>query len=250
MFRRVERNGESKVLGGARGGGGAIAHHSFATSATSTDRADCRSAQKSRRAATPEAPPATSGAPGAPKQTPMSLQEALGLTGRHNRDYQLRLNGRDTIYNIIDLSGFDRDASLKLISDGVLARTTASGDSARERICDADDFARRRRFRARRFRATPSASRATVSRDADRVTRHNHRSTRRSSSTSNRRRPPATRTPSSTRAAPSTRFARCRRATTSAWSRCPRAPGGPPPPRRRARTTSRPRSPWRRRTAG
>ena len=56
----------------------------------------------------------------------MSLQEALGLTGRFNRDYQLRLNGRDTIYNIIDLSGFDRDASLKLISDGVQARTTAS----------------------------------------------------------------------------------------------------------------------------
>lgn len=54
----------------------------------------------------------------------MSLQEALGLTGRHNRDYQLRLNGRDTIYNIIDLSGFDRDASLKLISDGVLVDAT------------------------------------------------------------------------------------------------------------------------------
>ena len=191
----------------------------------------------------------------------MSLQEALGLTGRHNRDYQLRLNGRDTIYNIIDLSGFDRDASLKLISDGVLARTTASGEG-RERIRDADDFARRRRFRARRFRATPTLSRATVSRDAVGVARDGllrrgprhttqlRRSTRRSSSTSNRRRPPATRTPSSTRAVPSTRFARCRRATTSAWSRCPRAPDGPPPPRRRARTTSRPRSPWRRRTAG
>ena len=88
----------------------------------------------------------------------MSLQEALGLTGRHNRDYQLRLNGRDTIYNIIDLSGFDRDASLKLISDGVLARTTASRGGGRERICDADDFARRRRFRARRSPATPTAS--------------------------------------------------------------------------------------------
>ena len=87
----------------------------------------------------------------------MSLQEALGLTGRHNRDYQLRLNGRDTIYNIIDLSGFDRDASLKLISDGVLARTTASGEG-RERIRDADDFARRRRFRARRSPATRTAS--------------------------------------------------------------------------------------------
>ncbi|KAH8057329.1 hypothetical protein SO694_00106097 [Aureococcus anophagefferens] len=65
----------------------------------------------------------------------MSLQEALGLTGRHNRDYQLRLNGRDTIYNIIDLSGFDRDASLKLISDGVdatvifyLEPETSAGD--------------------------------------------------------------------------------------------------------------------------
>ena len=180
----------------------------------------------------------------------MSLQEALGLTGRFNRDYQLRLNGRDTIYNIIDLSGFDRDASLKLISDGVQARTTASRGGAREDL------------RRRRFRATPTLSRATLSRDAVGVARDGsprrrprhttqlRRSTRRSSSTSNRRRPPATRTPSSTRAAPSTRFARCRRATTSAWSRCPRAPGGPPPPRRRARTTSRPRSPWRRRTAG
>ena len=90
----------------------------------------------------------------------MSLQEALGLTGRHNRDYQLRLNGRDTIYNIIDLSGFDRDASLKLISDGVLARTTASRGGAREDL------------RRRRFRATPTLSRATLSRDADCVTRH------------------------------------------------------------------------------
>ena len=81
----------------------------------------------------------------------MSLQEALGLTGRSNRDYQLRLNGRDTIYNIIDLSGFDRDASLKLISDGVLARTTASRGGGRERIRDADDFARRRRFDADAF---------------------------------------------------------------------------------------------------
>ena len=89
----------------------------------------------------------------------MSLQEALGQTGRHNRDYQLRLNGRDTIYNIIDLSGFDRDASLKLISDGVLARTTASRGGAREDL------------RRRRFRATPTLSRATLSRDAVGVAR-------------------------------------------------------------------------------
>ena len=78
----------------------------------------------------------------------MSLQEALGLTGRHNRDYQLRLNGRDTIYNIIDLSGFDRDASLKLISDGVLARTPASRGLGERGFAtptisrDADAFAR------------------------------------------------------------------------------------------------------------
>ena len=105
----------------------------------------------------------------------MSLQQALGLTGRHSRDYQLRLNGRDTIYNIIDLSGFDRDASLKLISDGVLARTTASRGGGGERgfatptisrDADAfacDGFARRRRRRARRSPATPTVSHDTTS---------------------------------------------------------------------------------------